>query len=70
MTPRTLGVLSAWGQAIPCADPEAAISVVIGMEVAGNGAKAPGFAENWREDSQWLNSVRWTASSIGGERAI
>ncbi len=43
-----------WGQAFPCEDPETANSIVIGMEVAGKGAEASGFAENWREDSQWL----------------
>ena len=52
MTSDTLGILHAWGQAIPCADPGAANSPVFGMEVAGSDAEASRFAENWREDSQ------------------
>ena len=43
--------------------------IAVGMEVAGNGAEAPGSRKIGGRIPKWLNSVRWTAPSIGGERA-
>jgi len=65
----TLGDLSALGAVIPVRGPGDR-DIAVGMEVAGNGAEAPGSRKIGGRIPKWLNSVRWTAPSIGGERAI